>query len=106
MNGRQAKRLKEELKVDNVVDIQTLPRPTSTRRVARNASGIRIAGVDDVLVRLSKCCSPVPGDPIMGYVSDHTQSRWGRPGFPDVLRSAAFMERAAPSPCGAGAVTW
>jgi len=33
-----AKRLKEELKVDNVVDIQTLPRPTSTRRVARNAS--------------------------------------------------------------------
>ena len=64
-----AKRLKEELKVDNVVDIQTLPRPTSTRRVARNASGIRIAGVDDVLVRLSKCCSPVPGDPIMGFVT-------------------------------------
>src|ERR1700722_7138263 len=42
-----AKRLREELKTDNVVDIQTLPRPTSTRRVARNASGIRIAGVDD-----------------------------------------------------------
>ena len=41
----------------------------ATRRVARNASGIRIAGVDDVLVRLSKCCSPVPGDPIMGYVT-------------------------------------
>ena len=64
-----AKRLKEELKADNVVDIQTVPRPTSTRRVARNASGIRIAGVDDVLVRLSKCCSPVPGDPIMGFVT-------------------------------------
>ena len=30
-----AKRLREELKTDNVVDIQTLPRPTSTRRVAR-----------------------------------------------------------------------
>ena len=31
--------------------------------------GVRIAGVDDVLVRLSKCCSPVPGDPIIGYVT-------------------------------------
>ena len=62
-------RLREETKADNVVDIAALPRPASTRRVARNASGIRIAGVDDVLVRLSKCCSPVPGDPIMGFVT-------------------------------------
>ena len=63
-----AQRLKEELKTSNIVDITTVPRPP-VRRVARNSSGIRIAGVDDVLVRLSKCCSPVPGDPIMGFVT-------------------------------------
>jgi GTP pyrophosphokinase len=62
-------KLREETKTDNVVDIGALPRPVTTRRVARNSSGIRIAGVDDVLVRLSKCCSPVPGDPIMGFVT-------------------------------------
>jgi GTP pyrophosphokinase len=62
-------RLREESKADNVVEIAALPRPATTRRVARNSSGIRIAGVDDVLVRLSKCCSPVPGDPIMGFVT-------------------------------------
>src|ERR1700681_4617499 len=62
-------RLREESKADNVVEIATLPRPATTRRIARNSSGIRIAGVDDVLVRLSKCCSPVPGDPIMGFVT-------------------------------------
>jgi GTP pyrophosphokinase len=67
--GNVVQRLREESKLDNVVDIAALPRPTTTRRVARNSSGIRIAGVDDVLVRLSKCCSPVPGDPIMGYVT-------------------------------------
>ena len=67
--GNVVQRLREEFKSDNVVDIAALPRPTSTRRLARNSSGIRIAGVDDVLVRLSKCCSPVPGDPIMGYVT-------------------------------------
>ncbi len=62
-------RIREETKSDNVVAIAALPRSASARRVARNASGIRIAGVDDVLVRLSKCCSPVPGDPIMGFVT-------------------------------------
>ena len=66
--GNVAQRLREESKTDNVVAIP-LPRPSTARRVARNASGIRIAGVDDVLVRLSKCCSPVPGDPIMGFVT-------------------------------------
>ncbi|HEX3462501.1 MAG TPA: bifunctional (p)ppGpp synthetase/guanosine-3',5'-bis(diphosphate) 3'-pyrophosphohydrolase [Candidatus Elarobacter sp.] len=66
--GNVVQRLREESKSDNVVAIP-LPRPVTTRRVARNSSGIRIAGVDDVLVRLSKCCSPVPGDPIMGFVT-------------------------------------
>ncbi|MDP9104800.1 MAG: bifunctional (p)ppGpp synthetase/guanosine-3',5'-bis(diphosphate) 3'-pyrophosphohydrolase [Candidatus Eremiobacteraeota bacterium] len=66
--GNVVQRLREESKADNVVAIP-LPRPATARRVARNASGIRIAGVDDVLVRLSKCCSPVPGDPIMGFVT-------------------------------------
>jgi GTP diphosphokinase / guanosine-3',5'-bis(diphosphate) 3'-diphosphatase len=31
--------------------------------------GIRVQGVDDVMLRLAKCCRPVPGDPIVGYIS-------------------------------------
>ena len=31
--------------------------------------GIRVDGVDDVMLRMAKCCRPVPGDPIVGYVS-------------------------------------
>ena len=31
--------------------------------------GIKVKGVDDVVVRLAKCCRPVPGDEIVGYVS-------------------------------------
>ncbi len=31
--------------------------------------GIKVAGIDEVMVRLAKCCRPVPGDPIVGYIS-------------------------------------
>ncbi|MGH2878373.1 MAG: RelA/SpoT family protein [Solirubrobacteraceae bacterium] len=31
--------------------------------------GIKVEGVDDVMLRLAKCCRPVPGDPILGYIS-------------------------------------
>lgn len=31
--------------------------------------GVRIKGVGDVLVRFAQCCNPLPGDPILGYIS-------------------------------------
>jgi guanosine-3',5'-bis(diphosphate) 3'-pyrophosphohydrolase len=34
-----------------------------------SAYGIKVEGVEDVMVRLAKCCRPVPGDEIVGYVS-------------------------------------
>ena len=31
--------------------------------------GISVEGIDEVMLRLAKCCRPVPGDPIVGYIS-------------------------------------
>jgi len=36
---------------------------------AASSYGIRVKGIEDVMLRLAKCCRPVPGDPILGYVS-------------------------------------
>lgn len=35
----------------------------------RNKGGIVVKGIDDVAVRFSKCCSPIPGDEIVGFVT-------------------------------------
>ncbi|MDP8924862.1 MAG: bifunctional (p)ppGpp synthetase/guanosine-3',5'-bis(diphosphate) 3'-pyrophosphohydrolase [Chloroflexota bacterium] len=34
-----------------------------------NTNGIRVLGVGDLLTRLAKCCNPVPGDEIVGYIT-------------------------------------
>ena len=46
-----------------------LRRVVSPRRPSKISAGIKVAGEDDVMVRFAKCCSPVPGDPIVGYIS-------------------------------------
>lgn len=37
--------------------------------IAKSKSGIVVKGIDDVAVRFSKCCNPVPGDEIVGFVT-------------------------------------
>jgi GTP pyrophosphokinase len=55
-----------ELPVKTESMLKTLLRKV-TRRTA--TSGIKVAGEDDILVRFAKCCSPLPGDPIVGFIS-------------------------------------
>ncbi|MDR0339292.1 MAG: bifunctional (p)ppGpp synthetase/guanosine-3',5'-bis(diphosphate) 3'-pyrophosphohydrolase [Desulfovibrio sp.] len=43
--------------------------PKAPEGRANKADSIVIKGVDDMLVRFAKCCNPVPGDPIIGYIS-------------------------------------
>jgi len=39
------------------------------RVTRKSSSGIRLEGVDDVLVHYARCCSPVKGDPVIGFVT-------------------------------------
>ncbi|MCB2187255.1 MAG: TGS domain-containing protein, partial [Deltaproteobacteria bacterium] len=42
----------------------------SLRRLRKKpSSGIKVKGVDEVMVRVAKCCSPLPGEPVVGYIT-------------------------------------
>nr|MBF6621215.1 bifunctional (p)ppGpp synthetase/guanosine-3',5'-bis(diphosphate) 3'-pyrophosphohydrolase [Patulibacter sp.] len=52
--------------------VEALLRPDVARRQPTGTAksyGVTVDGVDDVMLRMAKCCRPVPGDPIVGYVS-------------------------------------
>ncbi len=41
----------------------------AVQRTKKSSSLIRVDGMDDVLVRFAKCCSPIPGEAIVGYIT-------------------------------------
>ncbi len=60
----------QRLKTTEVPEEEIVPlKPTRAKTTSSGAVGIMVEGVDDVLVRLAKCCTPVPSDEIVGYIS-------------------------------------
>jgi GTP diphosphokinase / guanosine-3',5'-bis(diphosphate) 3'-diphosphatase len=65
-------RLKQGESADGHASSAELLRVGRPRRQPTKSSGqygIRVQGVEDVMLRLAKCCRPVPGDEIVGYIS-------------------------------------
>ncbi len=63
-------RLSKELRSgEEQLPVTTARPPERARTSERRATGVHVEGLDDVMVRLSRCCTPVPGDEIMGFVT-------------------------------------
>lgn len=58
----QVKEKKESTIIDRIIG----PRE---RKRKEKTGGVAVHGLDDILVRFGKCCQPVPGDPITGYIT-------------------------------------
>ena len=43
--------------------------PIQKSRVAKSSDGVIVEGIDNCLIKLSKCCAPLPGDAIIGFIT-------------------------------------
>src|SRR3954467_15373223 len=92
-------RLKQgESAEEEVSAADDLLKPVNRRRPGASSSqfGIRVEGVADVPVRLAKCCRPVSGDPILGYVSLGRGITIHREDCPNVIALRKDPERFVP----------
>ncbi len=63
---RQGEAAVEESNVaEDLAKRKEVAKPTGTS----STYGIKVEGIDDVMLRIAKCCRPVPGDEIVGYIS-------------------------------------
>src|SRR5881398_1795521 len=85
----------QRLKTEQVAEEEAVPlkAPRAKHAVDSENYGINVHGVDDVLVRLAKCCTPVPGDEIVGYISMGKGITIHREDCPNVKTLARNPER-------------
>ncbi|RJX26044.1 MAG: bifunctional (p)ppGpp synthetase/guanosine-3',5'-bis(diphosphate) 3'-pyrophosphohydrolase [Dethiobacter sp.] len=60
---------------------------------AKAAKGIKVQGIDNLLIRFSKCCNPLPGDEIIGFTTRGRGISIHRVDCPNVMRVAGEKER-------------
>ena len=73
-----------------------VPKPNVFERFVdrvRGTKGVRIQGVDGLMVRYAQCCQPVPGDPVVGYVTRGRGVSIHRADCPNLLLLAHEPER-------------
>jgi GTP pyrophosphokinase len=71
----------------------SMPMTPPRARRRKSVTGVRVKGIDDLLVRLSRCCNPVPGDPIVGFVTRGRGVSVHRSDCPNVKELLSTPER-------------
>ncbi|MBD0348587.1 MAG: bifunctional (p)ppGpp synthetase/guanosine-3',5'-bis(diphosphate) 3'-pyrophosphohydrolase [Thermoleophilia bacterium] len=104
--GQIVNKVLQRLKTVEAVTEEVVPlkAPKARRAVDSSNLGINVEGVADVLVRLAKCCTPVPGDEIVGYISLGKGITIHREDCPNVRALRRNPERFTPVDWDGGAV--
>jgi len=87
------KELFPEEKVSDARKRASSPLQRIAQKIRRSEKGVRIQGIDNLMVRYSQCCQPVPGDDVIGYITAGRGVSIHRKDCPNVLKLSEDPER-------------
>ncbi|MCM3512558.1 MAG: bifunctional (p)ppGpp synthetase/guanosine-3',5'-bis(diphosphate) 3'-pyrophosphohydrolase [Carnobacterium inhibens] len=74
-----------EKKIQDIASIELKTKKEPEKIKIKHEGGIVIQGIDNLLIRISRCCNPVPGDEIVGYITKGRGVSIHRKNCPNVI---------------------
>lgn len=85
---------KKEVVHENIEkEVQPLPKESPKKKKENISQGVRVKGIDNIMVRFARCCNPVPGDDIVGYITRGRGVSIHRSDCPNIVDNAEIVDR-------------